>query len=77
MESQTVHVPLLSKPSINSIQLRLIIMSWIVNDSANTSNLYSSNYQEKLTLNSYYSDGRGKTDTQSTKINTVPSRERD
>ena len=38
-EMEAVHVPLLSKPSINSRQLRLLVMSWIVNDSVNTCNL--------------------------------------
>ena len=38
-EMETVQVPLLSKPSINSMQLRLIQISWIVNDCAITRNL--------------------------------------
>ena len=62
-EMETVHVPLLSKPSLNSMQLRLIVMSWIVNDSANTSNLVPIIKKNK-TLNT--SDRQGKTDTQST-----------
>ena len=33
-----VVVPILSIPSVNSGQLRLIVMSWIVNNSLNTSN---------------------------------------
>ena len=60
---ETLHVPLLSKPSMNSMQLRLIVMSWIVNDSANISNLVPIIKKNK-TLNT--SDGQGKTDTQST-----------
>ena len=36
---ETVHVQLLSKPSMNSRQLRLIVMSWIVNDNVTTCNL--------------------------------------
>ena len=35
-QMEEVHVPLLSNPSLNSRQLRLIVMSWIVNDNVNT-----------------------------------------
>ena len=35
---ETVRVQLLSKPSMNSRQLRLIVMSWIVNDNFTTCN---------------------------------------
>ena len=35
-QMEEVHVPLLSNPSMNSRQLRLIVMSWIVNDNVNT-----------------------------------------
>ena len=54
---ETVHVQLLSKPSMNSRQLRLIVMSWIVNDNVTlaptteikgTSNTSTSNDQEKI-----------------------------
>ena len=51
-EMETVHVPLLSKPWINSMQLRLIVMSWIVNDGANISNLVPIIKKNK-SLNSY------------------------
>ena len=51
---------LLSKPSINSRQLRLIVTSWIVNDSVDTSNLVPIIKKNKT------SEGQGKTDTQST-----------
>ena len=42
------------------MQLRLIVMSWIVNDSANTSNLVP------IIKKNNTSDGQGKSDTQST-----------
>ena len=47
---EAVHIPLLSKPSINSRQLRLIVMSWIVNDSvqSNTCNLVPIVKQKKF-----------------------------
>lgn len=32
------HVPLLSNPTMNNRQLRLLVMSWIVNDGVNTEN---------------------------------------
>ena len=35
-QMEEVHVPLLSNPSMKSRQLRLIVMSWIVNDNVNT-----------------------------------------
>ena len=65
-EMEAVHAPLLSKPSINSRQLRLIVMSWIVNDSVNTCNLVSTvkeNTTKEILKNS---EGHSKTDTQST-----------
>ena len=63
---EAVHVLLLSKPSINSRQLRLIVMSWIVNDSVNTCNLVPTvkeNITKEILKNS---EGYSKTDTQST-----------
>ena len=57
---------LLSKPSINSRQLRLIVMSWIVNDSVNTCNLVPTTKKNKTKEILNTSDGQGETETQST-----------
>ena len=63
---KAVHVPLLSKPSINSRKLRLIVMSWIVNDSVNTCNLVPTVKENTTKEILKTSEGHSKTDTQST-----------
>ena len=65
-EMEAVHVPLLSKPSMNSRQLRLIVMSWIVNDSVNTCNLIPTTKKNKTKEKLITSEDQGKTDTQLT-----------
>ena len=47
-EVKAVHVPLLSKPSMNSRHLRLIIMAWIVNDTVNTCNIVEKNVASEI-----------------------------
>ena len=73
-EMEALNIPFLSKPSVNSMQLRAIVMSWIVNDSANTSNLVPVIIEKNKSSNPSTNDSQGKHESPSTTISKSPEK---
>ena len=67
---EKVHVPLLSNPSVNSKQLRLIVMSWLVNNSVTTCHLLQEKHLSVIKEN--LSTIKTKLTTECSKVISIP-----